>query len=87
MSQKSTGERCHHRWRCLRRRVQTFVDRRFDRERYDAEQVVAGFSGRLQTAVDLELVTDELGSAVAATLRPARVAVRFAASPGRQEAR
>jgi hypothetical protein len=61
----------------LRRRVRRLVDRRFDRERYDAEQVAVAFSGRLQTAVDLGRVTDELGMAVSATLRPSTVSLWF----------
>jgi hypothetical protein len=69
----------------LRRRVQTFVDRRFDRERYDAERVVAAFSGRLQTAVDLGRVTDELGGAVGAALRPVVISVWFAEPSGHRE--
>ncbi len=61
----------------LRRRVQSWVDRRFNRERYDAERVVAAFSGKLQTAVDLGRVTDELGMAVSAALHPTAVSVWF----------
>ena len=45
----------------LRTTVAVVVDRRFDRAHYDAAQLVAAFSGRLQTAVDLGRVTDELG--------------------------
>jgi hypothetical protein len=40
----------------LRRRVQRFVDRRFNRARYDAELAVAAFAGRLKDAVDLGTV-------------------------------
>ena len=36
----------------VRRRVQHAVDRRFNRARYDAEQMVAAFAARLQDAVD-----------------------------------
>jgi hypothetical protein len=61
----------------LRRRVQSVVDRAFDRERYDAGQLVAAFSERLQSAVDLGRVTDELARAVFIALRPAAVAVWF----------
>lgn len=64
----------------LRRRVRVWVDRRFDRERYDADRVVAAFAGRLQTAVDLGVVTDELRNAVSVTLRPATASVWFTES-------
>lgn len=61
----------------VRRRLQSMSARRFDRGRYDAERVMAMFSGRLQTAVDLERVTDELRSAVGVALRPTAVSVWF----------
>ena len=61
----------------LRKRVQSVVARRFDRARYDAEQVVAAFSGRLQSAVDLGRVRDELGRAVGTALSPSGVSVWF----------
>jgi hypothetical protein len=71
----------------LRRRVHSVVARRFDRERYDAERVVAEFSGRLQSAVDLGRVTDELGRAVGEALRPAAVALWVAEPSSRRAAR
>ena len=37
----------------LRRRVQRTVDRRFNRARYDADQIVAAFAARLKDMVDL----------------------------------
>ena len=64
----------------LRRRLRVAVDRRFDRERYDADRVVAAFSGWLQTAVDLDTVSAALGRAVGASLRPVDVSVWFAGS-------
>jgi hypothetical protein len=59
----------------LRRRVQRMVDRRFNRARYNADQIVAGFAARLQDAVDLGTVRDELANAVHATLEPAHLSV------------
>ncbi len=41
----------------LRRRVQAFVDRRFNRSRYDLSRTIEAFSQRLRTEVDL----DQLG--------------------------
>jgi hypothetical protein len=40
----------------LRRRVQTIVDRRFNRARYDADRIIAAFAARLQDAVDVDTV-------------------------------
>ena len=48
----------------LRRRVQQAVDRRFNRARYDADQTVAVFAARLEDAVDLDAVRDDLASVV-----------------------
>ena len=59
----------------LRRRVQTMVDRRFNRARYDADRIVAGFAARLQDAVDLDAVRADLASSVQQTLEPAHLSV------------
>jgi hypothetical protein len=59
----------------LRHRVQRAVDRRFNRARYDADQTVAAFAGRLKDAVDLDSVRDDLASVVANALEPAHVSV------------
>lgn len=53
-----------------RRRIQDWVERRFDRSRYDASQVVAGFSARLRDRVDLEAVRGELTATAVTALRP-----------------
>src|SRR4029077_5384954 len=44
----------------LRKRVQRAVDRRFNRSRYNAEAVVAGFTARIRQTVGLEPRRDEL---------------------------
>ncbi len=54
----------------LRRRVQRVVDRRFNRARYDADQTVAAFAGRLKDAVDLDSVRDDLATVVQQALEP-----------------
>jgi hypothetical protein len=55
----------------LRRRVQSAVDRRFNRARYDAVATVDGLRTRLRDEVDLESLKAELVSAVCATMQPA----------------
>jgi len=62
----------------LRRWVQRSVDRKFNRRRYDAEGTVAAFTARLQDAVDLDSVRDDLAAAVQAALEPAHVSVWIA---------
>jgi hypothetical protein len=59
----------------LRRRVQLKVDRRFNRARYDADQVVAAFAGRLKDTVDLDSVRDDLASVVHQALEPTLMSV------------
>ena len=51
------------------------VDRRFNRARYDGEQTVAAFAVRLEDAVDLDSVRDDLASVVQEALEPAHVSV------------
>ena len=55
----------------LRSRVQRAVDRRFNRARYDADQMVAAFAARLKDAVDLDAVQADLASVVQQALEPA----------------
>jgi phosphoglucomutase len=59
----------------LRQRVQLRVDRRFNRARYDADQMVAAFAARLKDAVDLDAVRDDLAGVVHQALEPAHVSV------------
>jgi hypothetical protein len=59
----------------VRKRVQLRVDRRFNRARYDADQMVAGFAARLKDTVDLDSVRDDLASVVYQALEPAHVSV------------
>jgi hypothetical protein len=59
----------------LRRRVQDAVDRRFNRARYDADQAIAAFAGRLKDAVDLEAVRADLLATASRALEPAHASV------------
>ncbi len=59
----------------LRLRVQRLVDRRFNRARYDAEAIIAGFTLRLREAVDLDTVRSELLQAVNGAVQPAHASV------------
>jgi hypothetical protein len=59
----------------LRHRVQGFVDRRFDRARYDAERTVETLTARLRDETDLERVGSEIEATVHAALAPRLVVV------------
>jgi hypothetical protein len=59
----------------LRRWVQRVVDRRFNRARYDADQTIAAFAARLQDAVELDSIRDDLTGVVQQVLEPAHVSV------------
>ena len=59
----------------LRSRVQRAADQRFNRARYDADQMVAAFAARLKDAVDLDAVQADLASVVQQALEPAHVSM------------
>jgi hypothetical protein len=59
----------------LRRRVQWAVDRRFNRARYDADQMVAAFAARLKDAVDLDAVQADLAGVVQRAVEPVHVSM------------
>ena len=59
----------------LRKRVQHAVDRRFNRERYDAEAIVVAFTGRLRQTIDLDTVRGDLVGVVHEAFQPAHVSV------------
>jgi hypothetical protein len=56
----------------LRRRVQGLVDRRFNRRRHDAGQLIEAFGARLRDQVDLDTLTGEVLAVVDQTMAPTR---------------
>ena len=68
----------------LRRRMQNIVDRRFNRARFNADRIIAGFAARLQGTVDLDAVRIDLARSVQQTLEPVHISVWIQAG-GREQ--
>jgi hypothetical protein len=57
----------------LRRRVQAAVDRRFFRQKYNAQQVLDRFAQTARDEVSLELLTAELTYVLQETMQPEQI--------------
>jgi hypothetical protein len=66
----------------LRRRIQRAVDHRFSRARYDANQAVDAFSGRLREQIDLDALSAELVAVVRRTVQPSQTTLWLRPSEG-----
>jgi hypothetical protein len=62
-------------FRPLLRRVQSLVDQRFYRHKYDAQRTIDAFGSRLREETNLDELTEDLVGVVRTTMQPAHVSV------------
>jgi len=67
----------------FRRRIQTIIDHRFYRRKYDAARTIAAFSATLRGEVDLNTLSEQLVTVIQETMQPTFVSL-WLQQPNRQ---